>query len=123
MLQVRSPRSLPAIIPDNGTQAYSTFIHQSRYARWLDGESRRETWGETVARFFDFFVDKHRGLASQIADSLPAVLAMDVMPSMRALWATKGRRVSQSPSTKAARMKISRAALGSTLPKFTRRLL
>lgn len=87
MLQVRSPRSLPAIIPDNGTQAYSTFIHQSRYARWLDGESRRETWGETVARFFDFFVDKHRGLASQIADSLPAVLAMDVMPSMRALWA------------------------------------
>lgn len=73
-------------LPDNGTLGYSTFIHRSRYARWLDDKNRRETWPETVARYFDFFADKHRSLASQIADSLPTVLSMDVMPSMRALW-------------------------------------
>lgn len=73
-------------LPDNGTLGYSTFIHRSRYARWLDDKNRRETWPETVARYFDFFVDKHRSLAPQIADSLPVVLSMDVMPSMRALW-------------------------------------
>ena len=27
---------------------YQTFIHASRYARWLPDESRRETWIETV---------------------------------------------------------------------------
>ena len=36
---------------------YQSFIHLSRYSRWLDDKGRRETWGETVARYFDFFVD------------------------------------------------------------------
>ena len=27
---------------------YQTFIHASRYARWLPDEGRRETWIETV---------------------------------------------------------------------------
>ena len=30
---------------------YQTFIATSRYARWLEGEGRRETWGETVERY------------------------------------------------------------------------
>ena len=34
---------------------YQQFIHKSRYARWLDNENRRETWEETVKRYFDFF--------------------------------------------------------------------
>ena len=34
---------------------YQQFIHKSRYARWLWDENRRETWDETVARYFDFF--------------------------------------------------------------------
>lgn len=79
--------STPADLPDTGTVGYSTFIHRSRYARWLDDKGRRETWSETVARYFDFFVDKHRNLAPQIAESLAFVQRMDVMPSMRALWA------------------------------------
>ena len=29
---------------------YQTFIHASRYARWLPDEGRRETWIETVTR-------------------------------------------------------------------------
>ena len=35
---------------------YQTFIATSRYARWLDDEGRRETWGETVGRFIDNIV-------------------------------------------------------------------
>ena len=36
---------------------YQQFIHKSRYARWLESEGRRETWGETVQRYIDFFID------------------------------------------------------------------
>ena len=32
---------------------YQEFIHLSRYSRWLPKEERRETWGETVSRYFD----------------------------------------------------------------------
>ena len=34
---------------------YQQFIHLSRYSRWLPDENRRETWDETVQRFFEFF--------------------------------------------------------------------
>ena len=34
---------------------YQQFIHLSRYARWNEEHQRRETWEETVARYFDFF--------------------------------------------------------------------
>lgn len=70
---------------------YSTFIHQSRYARWLPEQNRRETWEETIARYFDFF-EKH--LKSEcdftVSKSLRArlehaVLNREVMPSMRAI--------------------------------------
>jgi len=37
---------------------YQKFIHLSRYARWIGTEGRRETWEETVKRYFDFF-EKH----------------------------------------------------------------
>ena len=32
---------------------YQNFIALSRYARWLPDENRRETWEETVDRYFD----------------------------------------------------------------------
>ncbi len=34
---------------------YQTFIHASRYARWLPDKNRRETWIETVTRLTNFF--------------------------------------------------------------------
>ena len=34
---------------------YQTFIHASRYARWLPDEGRRETWSETVGRLVSYF--------------------------------------------------------------------
>ena len=33
---------------------YQNFIAISRYARWIDEEERRETWTETVSRYFDY---------------------------------------------------------------------
>ena len=70
---------------------YQNFIALSRYARWKEDEQRRETWGETVTRYFDYItmhlVTKHD---YQLPDSLrgeleEAVLNQDIMPSMRAL--------------------------------------
>ena len=34
---------------------YQQFIHLSRYARWDYDKGRRETWNETIERYFDFF--------------------------------------------------------------------
>ena len=39
---------------------YQDFIHLSRYSRWLEENSRREKWEETVSRYFDFFVEHLR---------------------------------------------------------------
>ena len=36
---------------------YENFIALSRYARWISEENRRETWGETVDRYFDFMLN------------------------------------------------------------------
>jgi ribonucleoside-diphosphate reductase alpha chain len=64
---------------------YQSFIHTSRYARWLDKENRRENWGETVSRYMtNVVVPKTRD--EIILDDLEeAILNLDVMPSMRAV--------------------------------------
>jgi len=36
---------------------YQEFIHLSRYSRWIPEKGRRETWEETVSRYFDFFTE------------------------------------------------------------------
>ena len=69
---------------------YQEFIHLSRYARWNEDTGRRETWQETVARYFDFMqAHLKKNNDTDIADMRPqleqAVLNLDIMPSMRAL--------------------------------------
>jgi len=67
---------------------YQQFIHKSRYARWLESENRRETWEETVKRYFDFFeghLKGKKGIKEQRKELEQAVLNMDIMPSMRSL--------------------------------------
>ena len=66
---------------------YQQFIHKSRYARWLDTENRRETWEETVKRYFDFFENHLEGLVfkSTRKELEKAVVDMEIMPSMRSL--------------------------------------
>jgi len=70
---------------------YQNFIALSRYARWKEDEQRRETWGETVCRYFDYMekhlAEKHNyKLSDEVRAELEqAVLNQSIMPSMRAL--------------------------------------
>ena len=70
---------------------YQNFIALSRYARWKEDEQRRETWSETVSRYFDYMtkhLDDNHGFkitSSLRAELEDAVLTQEVMPSMRAL--------------------------------------
>ncbi len=81
---------------------YQSFIHKSRYARWLDEDGRRETWSETVERYMinlvlptlvkntgwpeslklDWAHPDNKKLYDEIEQ---AILGLEVMPSMRAL--------------------------------------
>ena len=63
---------------------YQAFIHTSRYARWLDEEQRRETWGETVNRYM-FNVVRSLVDSSICNEIEQAILSLEVMPSMRAM--------------------------------------
>ena len=71
--------------------SYQDFIHLSRYSRWLENENRRETWEETVDRYFTFFEkhlkDNHNYVEDKevVEELREAVLNLEVMPSMRAL--------------------------------------
>lgn len=71
---------------------YQRFIHASRYARWRDADNRRETWDETVDRLIDYYrlqimplVQDHVDMLDGFDDLKPAILNMEVMPSMRAM--------------------------------------
>ena len=78
---------MPAELPSE----YQSFIHLSRYARWDYKLERRETWNETVSRYFDFFTEHiqetcNYKLKKTERDELEeAVLKLEVMPSMRCL--------------------------------------
>jgi len=70
---------------------YQEYIHLSRYARWDYDLGRRETWDETVGRYFNFFTEwleeKHdykleNGERVELEN---AVKELNVMPSMRCL--------------------------------------
>jgi len=64
---------------------YQSFIHASRYARWIEGENRRESWAETVSRFTSNVVANKINDDSVIKVIQNAILNLDVMPSMRAM--------------------------------------
>ena len=71
--------------------SYQEFIHLSRYSRWLEDEGRRETWEETIGRYFNFFTEHldetcNYKLPKKLREELEeAVLTQKVMPSMRCL--------------------------------------
>ena len=70
---------------------YENFIALSRYARWLPEDNRRETWGETVDRYFSFMLDhlfqnyNYEPDSKLLEDLKNAVYNRSVMPSMRAV--------------------------------------
>jgi ribonucleoside-diphosphate reductase alpha chain len=70
---------------------YENFIALSRYARWISAENRRETWGETVDRYFAFMLDhlkqnyNYTPEPEFVEEIKNAVYDRNVMPSMRAV--------------------------------------
>ena len=70
---------------------YQNFIALSRYARWKEDDQRRENWGETVDRYFDYMhnhLKKNynytitKALTNMLREQ---IMSLGVMPSMRAL--------------------------------------
>jgi ribonucleoside-diphosphate reductase alpha chain len=70
---------------------YENFIALSRYAKWVEAEGRRETWGETVDRYFSFMTNhlktNHNYIPNEklVAELKEFVFERNVMPSMRAV--------------------------------------
>ena len=71
---------------------YQTFIHLSRYSRWLDESNRRETWEETISRLVNYFKyhiehNLEITLAEQDADIWKelynSIHSLQVMPSIQ----------------------------------------
>ena len=82
-----------SILTDAGAIAdpYRNFIAVSRYSRWIEEEGRRETWAETVQRYFTF-MRKHMetnypGVIKERTwkELETAVLNHELVPSMRGL--------------------------------------
>ena len=63
---------------------YQSFIHTSRYARYVDGQGR-ESWPETVKRYMDNVVRPVLGDSTYVNNIEDAILNLEVMPSMRAM--------------------------------------
>ena len=63
---------------------YQSFIHQSRYAKYVDGKGR-ESWAETVGRYVDNVVRPVLGDDSYVNQIEQSILGLEVMPSMRAM--------------------------------------
>jgi ribonucleoside-triphosphate reductase len=70
---------------------YENFIALSRYAKWVELEGRRETWGETVDRYFSFMTNhlktNHNYIPNEklVAELKEFVFERNVMPSMRSV--------------------------------------
>lgn len=71
-----------------GWTPYEHFIFVSRYARYLPEKGRRETWEEAVQRVVSYFkgrVSKAAQAGIPFGEIERAILAREVMPSMRVL--------------------------------------
>ena len=64
---------------------FRNFIAVSRYARWLGDVKRRETWEETVTRYWDWITNKFPILLDKAPYIKDMILKHEIMPSMRAL--------------------------------------
>ncbi|MBI4134248.1 MAG: ribonucleoside-triphosphate reductase [Candidatus Terrybacteria bacterium] len=64
------------------------FIYYRTYSRWIEEEGRRETWVETVDRYLAFMRERlgERLAEEEYTEIRNAVLAHEVMPSMRLMW-------------------------------------
>ena len=87
-MQTTQPKTNGEIVlPTN----YQSFIHMSRYSRWLEEEQRRETWEETIDRYLSFMADhlkenySYNLFGKELKELRDAMLSLKVLGSMRAL--------------------------------------
>ena len=64
---------------------YQQYIALSKYARFVEGEERRETWGESVDRYINFFSEKFPQAKKDLAEASGYIKSLAVVPSMRAI--------------------------------------
>ena len=64
---------------------YQSFIHTSRYARWVEEDNRRETWPETVGRYMSNVVSPIVSDLNVLDKIELNILDLNVMPSMRSM--------------------------------------
>ena len=87
MAQTQQMLDNQVTLPSN----YQSFIHMSRYSRWMEEEGRRETWEETIDRYLSFMVDHLKEsyayslFGTELADIRRGMLNLEVLGSMRAL--------------------------------------
>ncbi len=65
--------------------ALAELVYYRSYARWIDAESRRETWIETIDRYMDFMRENigNKLKESEYKELREAILNQESMPSMR----------------------------------------
>lgn len=67
---------------------FSEFIYKRTYSRYVPEKDRRETWEETVDRYFEFFLPRvPKKLQKTYLRAKPFMLSHKTMGSMRSLWA------------------------------------
>ena len=70
---------------------FQNYIALSRYAKWQDSLGRRETWEQTVDRYFSFFANRvpladevmGKAISQWFGEARRAMLELEVMGSMR----------------------------------------
>jgi hypothetical protein len=64
------------------------FVYYRSYSRWVEEESRRETWIETVDRYIQFMKENlgERLTEAEYSELREAILNQEAMPSMRLMW-------------------------------------
>lgn len=70
---------------DNSQELLSNITVFNKYAKYVDGLERRETWAELVDRNLDMHVRKYPDFEGEIVAAYKFVYAKQVLPSMRSL--------------------------------------
>jgi len=70
---------------DNSQELLSNITVFNKYAKYVDGLERRETWAELVDRNLDMHVRKYPDFEGEIVAAYKYVYAKQILPSMRSL--------------------------------------
>ena len=70
---------------ETNLEVLSDLVHHMKYAKYLEGKNRRETFEETVTRNRDMHIKKFPELKDEITDAYQYVYEKKVIPSMRSM--------------------------------------